>query len=482
VAKLANALDLGSSGLRPWGFESPLSHQPLLLGKSKLMKVNVEDISTVKKVLHVEIPEGEVTREWDKAYNTLKGTARIKGFRPGKVPRSILERRFGNEIRAQVSGQLIQDSYGEALSEVELRPLGEPLIDPQDVEKGQPYHYSATIEVPPQIADLEVKGLKLKENVHTVTEEEIESQLKILQKRSAKLKTVEEERPCENGDIVVIDYEGFKDGKPFEPAGRTENFQVQIGSGRILEDFDQQLVGMRPDDTKEFPVQFPDDYYNKDLAGLELSFKVELKEIKEEILPELDDQFAQYLGEYQTLDEIKNAINKNLERSYEAHSKRKLREDIVDMLIEQSDFELPEGLVKAELSALIQDARNAMMERGIPLEEADQTDEALSERYQPLAERKVREYLLLQSVIEQEGIALTDEALDRAYEELAEAMGQPVDTIKQFHSKYKDGYDVFRQKTLEKQAIQWITEHAQVQRLEDDKEGSVRVEREASDT
>ncbi len=440
------------------------------------MKVNVEDVSTVKKILHIEIPEKEVAREWEKAYNTLKSTAKIKGFRPGKIPRSILERRFGNEIRAQVSGQLIQDSYGNALREAEVMPLGEPIIERKDLEKGQSYHYSATIEVRPQIAELQVRGLELKENWHTVTDEEIESQLKILQKRSAKLRTVDEKRPCENGDIVIIDYEGFKDGKPFAPATKTENFQVQVGSGRILEDFEQQLLGMVAKATKEFPVRFPDDYYNKDLAGLELNFKVQLKEIKEELLPDIDDQFARQLGEYQTLEELKEAIKNNLERGYEAQSKRQLREDIVDMLIEQSDFQLPEGLVKAELSALMADTRNAMMQRGMSFDGSDRTEEALYERCRPIAEKRVREYLLLQEVIEQEGIALTDDVLDRAYEELAEVMGQPVDTIKQFHGNYRDGYEVFKQKTLEKQAIRWITEHAHIQRIEDDKKVSPRVE------
>jgi len=434
------------------------------------MKVEVEDISTVKKVLRIQIPEEEVTRGLDKAYGTLKSNVRIKGFRPGKVPRSLLERRFKKEMCEEVSGQLIQSSYGEALGQAGLAPLGEPAINRPELEEGKPYRYAVTVEVRPPIEDLNVKGLKLKEKVHTVTDEEIEAQLRMLQKRSAQLQTVHEDRPVENGDIVIIDYEGLKDGKPFEPARKTENFQVEIGSGRILKDFEQQLVGMQPKSAKEFQVRFPDDYYNKDLAGLDMTFKVTLKEIKEEVLPEIDDDFAKSFGEYQTPDELREAIRKDLNRTYEAQSKRQLREDVLGMLIEQSDFELPEGLLQAELAAMVKDAQNLMTYKGMSQQDSGQTEEDLSKKYRPLAERKVREYLLLQKLIQQEKITLTDEGLEEAYEGFAESLNQPVETIKQYHNSDKEAYEVFRQKTLEKQVINWIVENGHVESIETDKE------------
>jgi len=446
------------------------------------MKVEVEDISTVKKVLRVEIPEEEVTRELNKAFGTLKNNVKIKGFRPGKVPRSLLERRFKKEMCEEVSGQLIQNSYGEALDQAALVPLGEPTIDRPDLEKGKPYQYAVTVEVRPPIEDLDLKALKLKEKVHTVTDEEIEAQLKILQKRSAQLKTVDEDRPVENGDIVIIDYEGLRDGKPFEPARKTENFQVEIGSGRILKDFEQQLVGMQPKSTKEFQVRFPDDYYNKDLAGLDITFKVTLKEIKKEILPEIDDAFAKSLGEYQTPDEVREAIGKDLNQRYEAQSKRQQREDILDMLMEQSDFELPGGLVETELSAIVRDAQNLMAYKGMSQQDSDQTEEGLSKKYRPLAERKVREYLLLHKLIQQEKITLTDEGLEEAYEAFAGSLNQPVETIKEFHDTDKEAYELFRQKAMEKQVINWIVENSHVERVEADNEASEKAPSQSSET
>lgn len=430
------------------------------------MRVDIEDVTSVKKVLHVEIPETDVARELNKAYTTLKKNVRIKGFRPGKVPLSILERRFKKDMDAEVSGQLIQDSYVEALRKTELVPLGEPILDRPDLEQGRPYHYSVTIEVRPPVHDLNLSGFKLKKKVYRVTDEEVEAQVKILQKNQSQLRTVEEDRPVEKGDFVLIDYEGFKDGKPFTPASKTENFLVDVGSERILKDFDQQLLGMRPNTSKEFPVHFPADYYNKELAGLDITFKVALKEIKEEILPEIDDEFAKDLGEHKTLAELKQAIRRELERRYETRSERELRRNIIDMLIEQSDFELPEVLVKHELSALVNEARNALSNRGLSLDEAGQTEEGLSKEYHPLAERKVREYLLLQNVVEQEEITATDEILEQAYKEMAGIINQPVDKIKQFHDNYKEAYETFVQRTLEEQAIKSIIQKSTIETIE----------------
>ncbi|OEU44751.1 MAG: trigger factor [Desulfobacterales bacterium S7086C20] len=434
------------------------------------MKVDVEELSPVKKIIHVEIPEKDVGRQLDKAYKNLKGSIKLKGFRPGKVPLALLEKRFWKQVHAEVSSELIQDSYSKALGEAELKPVSEPTLDPSELAKGQPYRYSATIEVCQVVEELNLKGFELREKIHTVDEEEINTHLKMLQKRNAQLKSVDENRAVKDKDIVIIDYEGFKDGKPVEAAGKTENFQVEIGSGRILKDFEDQLIGMELDNTKEIQVRFPDDYYNNALAGLDVSFNVTLREVKEEILPELDDEFAKDLGEYQTLEELKEALKEDLERRYEAESKRRLREDIIDKLIEQSSFELPSALVERELSGMVRDAQGLMAQKGVPPDQSAQGVEELSEKYRPMAERKVREYLLLEKVIEQEEISLTDEALDEAYGEIAKTLNQPVDIIKQYYESAEEARETFKQKALEKQAIMFIIDKSDVEKIEADKD------------
>jgi trigger factor len=280
----------------------------------------------------------------------------------------------------------------------------------------------------------------------------------------------------------VIDYEGFKDGKPFAPAGKTENFTVEVGSRRVLKDFEVQLPGMRPNTSKEFSVHFPSDYFSKDLAGLDISFKVTLKEIKEEILPEIDDEFAKDLGEHKTLGELKQSLSKDLERTLKLQSERQLQDSIIDLLIEQQDFELPEVLVKHELSALMKEAQDALSYKGMSLKDAGRTDETLSKVYYPRAERKVREYLLLQKVVEQEEITVTDEVLEQAYKEMAEAMDQSVDMIKQFHNNFKEAYEVFEQRTLEQQAIKSIIKNSEIEIIEADRAGAQEPELETSES
>jgi trigger factor len=430
------------------------------------MKVNVEDVSTVKKILNEEIPEAEVTREIDKAYGTLKKNASIRGFRPGKVPLSILQQRFSKDVHAEVRGQLIQSSYAEALRETQLVPLGEPVVDPPQIEKGQPYQYSATVEVRPTIEALELNGFTLQKKVSTVDDAEIEAHLKVLQKGQAQLKSIENDRPVKKGDYVLINYEGYRDGKPFEPAGKTENFGVEIGSGRILKEFDDQLVGMSRNSEKEFSVHFPDDYFGKELAGLEVLFKVTLNDIKEEILSDIDDEFAKDLGDHETLADLKETIRKDLEGKYQDLSERELRREILDQLIKQREFELPPVLVKHELSALVNEAQNMLRYRGLSPEEEGETEEKLSGKYQSLAERRVREYLLLQKVVEQEGITITDEILEEAYQRMAKRMNQPVETIKQFHKAYEEAFEAFKHKALEDEAIQRIAKNSTIESVE----------------
>ena len=249
------------------------------------MKLTVEDLSSVKKVLHIEVPEEDVTRELDDAYKSLKKTAKIKGFRPGKVPRSVLERMFKKDVHGDVSSRLIQSSFVDALKESELNMVGNPNIDPPELEANGPYQYDATIEIRPDIGEIDFKGLELKKTLYTVSDAEVDIQLKMLQKNLTQLEKIEEDRPVQDGDMVLIDYEGFKDGAPFDETGKTENFSMKIGEGKIAGEMDEQLIGTAPGEQKTISVTFPDDHGNSNLAGQTVSFEVSLKEIRKEVVP-----------------------------------------------------------------------------------------------------------------------------------------------------------------------------------------------------
>ncbi|MCD4778702.1 MAG: trigger factor, partial [Desulfobacterales bacterium] len=346
--------------------------------------------STVKKVLHVEIPEKVVVGELDKAYKDLKKNAKVKGFRPGKTPRTVLERLYKKDVNADVSSKLIQESLIDAIKEAELNIVGRPEIEPPIADGKGPYKYDATVEIEPEIETVDFKGLALKKNLYRVSAEEMDAQLKMLQKNLAQQKTLEEDRPAQEGDFVLVDYEGFKDGKPFAETQKTENFTLKIGDGPILKEFDEQLIGMSTGETREVKVHFPEDYFNNKVANLEITFNVKLNGIREVVLPEIDDEFAKDLGQYETLKQLKDEISSNLLNGYEKRSDQEVQEQIFTALLEKVNFEVPDSLIAFELEGIIEEVEKTLTYHGSSLEERSLTKEDLAEKYRDTAIKQVR--------------------------------------------------------------------------------------------
>lgn len=434
------------------------------------MQVTVEDLSTIKKTLHIEIPQDQVARELDSAYNQLKKKAKIKGFRPGKAPRSVLERMFKKDVHADVSSRLIQESFIDALKETDLQIIGNPSLDPPELNADQPYHYDATVEIRPVINDIDFKGLALTKTNRRVSDEEIDMQLKGLQEKLALLKPITEDRPAREDDFVLIDYEGLKDGKPFSETQKTENFTVKIGKGQILEDFDAGLVGMKPGDNKEIKAKFPEDYFNPKLAGLEIDFQVTLNEIRQQELPEINDDLAKKAGNYSTLDELKDQIRNNLKQGYAKRSEQELNEQIFKALIKKVAFEVPEAMVEHELEGIVAEAERSFAYQNRSLEEMGLTRDGIAEKYRDTAVKQVRRHLILGKIIDQENLTLSDEELDDGYKDMAEAFNQPVDEIKKYYSQNKENLEYFKHTLLEKRAIGLIIDKSTIKKVEPENE------------
>jgi trigger factor len=430
------------------------------------VKVAVEDVSTVKKILHIEIPEDRVIRELDDAYKNLKKTAKIKGFRPGKAPRSVLERLFKKDVHNDVTSKLLQDSFVEALKEIDLNIAGNPKIDTPGLEEKGPYKYKATVEIKPEIEEIDFKGLLLKKKLYQVADEEMDVQLKMLQKNLAQQNPISEDRAVRENDFVLVDYEGFKEGKPFAETQKTENFTMKIGDGHILKEFDEELIGMKPGDTREIKVNFPENYFNAKLASLAITFQVKLHQIREEILPEFDDEFAQKLGQYETLDDLKNAITDNLNQGYTKRAEQELNEQIFEALIAQSEFEVPDAMVDYELEGIIEEAERSFAYHNKSMEDAGLSREILSEKYRDTAEKKVRRHLILDKIVEQENMTLTDQELEDGFKEMAQTFNQPLEEIKNFYKQNKDKLEFFKHTLLEKNAIKLIIESSTIEEVE----------------
>ncbi len=429
------------------------------------MPFKVEDVSSVKKTLHIEISREEVVRELDKAYNQLKKSAKIKGFRPGKVPRSVLERMFKKDVHADVSSRLIQSSFMDAIKQTELKIVGNPVLDPPALVTDSDYKYDATVEITPEIDDIDYKGLNLKRTLYAASDDEVDAQLKSLQKNLAQHEKISEDRPAQKEDFALIDFEGLQDGAPVPEFAKTENFSLQIGKATIAEDFDNQLVGMKTGDTKTFNIKFDKDLPNEKLADREVTFQVVLNEIRQEILPPINDAMAKKAGPFESLDELKKVILDNLKQGYDKRTEQELNEQIFSQMIDRTEFEVPDSMVEMELEGIIEEAERSFAYRNTSLEEMGLSKETLAEKYRDTALKQVKRHLILGKIIDQANLGLKDEELESGLKEMSENFNQPLDGIKQFYDQNPDKLGLFNHALLEKKAIKLILDSSVVKNV-----------------
>ena len=439
------------------------------------MQVSVEDLSSVKKVMHIEVPSEDVARELDEAYKELKKTAKIKGFRPGKVPRSVLERHYKKSVNADVSQKLLQQSLVDAFQETKLQPLGMPVIDPPEIDGNSPFKYDATIEVPPELEDLDYKGLELVRTKWKVTEKEVDGQIRAVQKTMSVKVKIDEDRPVQDSDYVVIDYEAFRDAKPVAEIPKTESYTLKIGAGTIHEDLDQGLIGMKVGDSKRISVTFPETMDEK-IAGSPIDFEVSLKEIRKEQLEEIDDEFAKKLGPFESLEQLKGNIRENMKEAYDKRIEQELNEQIFQALLKRQSFEVPDHMVNLELDQIVSDIEKNVENHGKTLEEVGMTKERLAEEHRDTAVRQVKRHLLLDKLIKQEKLELTDEELETGYGEMAKTFQQPPQILKKHYEMNPEQLDFFKHALLEKKAIKLIIDTSSITEKEPDEDSENKVD------
>lgn len=426
------------------------------------MPFKIEDVSSVKKTLHIEVPQEEVVQELDKAYNQLMKSAKVKGFRPGKVPRPVLERMFKKDVHADVSSRLIQSSFIDAIKQSDLKIVGNPELDPPELAADSAYEYKATVEITPDISDINYKGMDLTRTLYAPGDDEVDAQLKALQKGMAQHEKVTEDRPVQADDFVLLDLEGTHDGKPVPEFTKTENFNLQIGKAVISEDVDQQITGMKVGESKKFTTQFDKDFPNENLAGLEISFEVVLNEIRQENLPPLNDALAKKAGPYKTLDELKTVILDNIKQGYEKRKEQELNEQIFKELISRTTFEVPDAMVEMELQGIIEEAERSFAYRNTSLEDMGLSKEMIAEKYRDTALNQVKRHLILGKMIDQEKLEVDKGEVESGLKEMSENFNQPLEGIKQYYDQNKDKLELFKHTLLEKKAIKLILDSSSI--------------------
>lgn len=399
------------------------------------MSAKWEKLEGNRGVLTVEVSAEKVNEGLTAAFNKVVKQVNVPGFRKGKMPRAMFEKRFGVESLYQDALDiLLPEAYGSAIDEAGIEPVDRPDIDIEQMEKGKELIFKATVTVKPEVTLGEYKGLEVEELDTNVTDEDVANELKTLQERQAEL-VVKEEGTIENGDTVVLDFEGFVDGEAFE-GGKAENHSLEIGSGSFIPGFEEQLVGLAAGESKDVEVTFPEEYHAAELAGKPAVFKVTVHEIKGKELPELDDEFAKDVDdEVETLDALKEKIKTRLEGSKKHEAEHHLRDTVVEKAAANAEVEIPDVMINSEVNRMLQEFEQRLQMQGMNLELyfqfSGQDENALREQMKEEAVNRVRVNLTLEAIAKAENLEVTDEDVNAELENMAGMYNMTVDSIKQ---------------------------------------------------
>lgn len=399
------------------------------------MSLQVEKLEKNMAKLTVEVPAEEFEQALKTSYNKNKNRFNIPGFRRGKAPQAMVEKMYGvGVLYEDAADEAINNTYAQAMDESGLEIVSRPEISIEQIEKGKPFIYVATVAVKPEVTLGEYKGIEVEKARPEVTEADLEAELKKVQDQNSRLVTIED-RPVQDGDQTVIDFEGFVDGAPFE-GGKAEAYPLTIGSHSFIDTFEEQLIGKSIGEEAEINVTFPAEYHAAELAGKPAVFKVTVKEIKAKELPELNDEFAGEVSEFETLEEYKADLKAKLEEKKQAQATTENENNVVAKVVENASMDIPEPMIDQQVRNMIDSYARRMQSQGLTLEQYMQftgmTMEQLQEQTRPQAEKQIRTRLVLEAVAEKENIEVSDEAVEAELKKMAEAYKMELDQIKGF--------------------------------------------------
>ena len=431
-------------------------------GEGVNMKASWQTLEKNTGVLSVEVEEERVAEALDKAFRKIVQRVHVPGFRKGKVPRKIFEARFGVESLYQDAVDiLLPDAYADAVKETGIFPVDAPEIDIEQFGKGKPFIFKAKVTVKPEVKLGEYKGLELPPVEVDVTEEEIQAELERQRERHAELVVVDEGQ-AETGDIVIIDFEGTIDGEPFE-GGRAERYTLELGSGRFIPGFEEQIVGMRTGDSKDIDVTFPEDYHSDALKGKKAVFRVKLHEIKRKNLPALDDEFAKDVSEFETLEEYKQDLAARMKerKRKEAEEARELA--AIEKAAANAEVDIPEAMIRTELDYMLRNFENRLRMQGMTPELyyriSGQDEAKLREQMRGDAEKRVRNNLVLEAIAKAENITVTEEEVNEELEKLSGIYNRSAEELRELFTR-NGSLDNLKEDLVLRKTIRFLVENS----------------------
>ena len=412
------------------------------------MQVKVESLSKIKKKINFEIPAERVVQEIDKAYEEIRKRANIKGFRKGKAPLSFIEKHYSDMMEQDVLKNLFSDTYFKALHEEKLYPVDHPVIESDELKRGEPFKYSATVEIYPEVTANDYTGFEVLMERFVTDEEVVEKRIGEMRENAARLNPAEEEHAAAMGDFLSIDFKGYIDGAPFDD-GSAENFHLELGAGRFIPGFEEQIAGMKCGESRNITVTFPTDYGKKELAGKEAAFEVTVREIKVKELPALDDDFARELGEFETMEELRSKIAEVFENQEKDRIEADLRDRIIKELIDLNPLEIPGAMVEKQLQIMLDGIKKRLSAEKLSLDMIGMDDDKYRSQYRDRAENQVKGALLLDAISDKEGIKVEDADLDEKIREIAVERKQEYDSLKQFYDQNKNAREFLQDQLKE---------------------------------
>ncbi|MBP9021295.1 MAG: trigger factor [Syntrophobacterales bacterium] len=396
--------------------------------------VSIEDVSQVKKRFSFDVPWVDVKGELDAAYREIGTKAKVKGFRTGRIPRSVLEAYYKAEAEGEAISSIVSRVYWEAVEKNDIIPISEPVVDQKGIEKDKNFAFTVTVEVKPSIEPKDYIGIEVEKEEPVVRDEDVNERLEGLRRMYSTLEELKEDRGVRDGDFATIDFEGTLDGVLRDDL-KAQDYVLEVGSKRFVPGFEEQLVGVRRGETKELRIAFPEDYHRRDYAGKEVIFKVTVKEVKEKVLPALDENFVKNFEKYESLEDIKADIRKSLEAEKEAASKSAVEKAVIGKLLESNPVEAPESIVEKQVRSMIIDAQRRMTANGIDRERAAELAAGMRSGFKDEAERMVKTSLILDSIARKENIEVDDRDIDERLKRVSEHYGEDVESVRRLYEK-----------------------------------------------
>jgi trigger factor len=428
------------------------------------MKIDIDEISPVQRKVHVELPAETVASEFSRAYENLRRKVRLKGFRAGKAPRGVLQGIYGDEVRGQVQSQLVEESLGEVIKERGLQIVSRPEIEANDLVEGGSFSFSAVFEIKPPIEVKDYLGIEVEKVKLSVTDDQVNEALRRLQESHARLEPVEDRTIVQSGDFITLDFEGSIGGKPFQ-GGKGENYFLEVGGGQALPQFEEAVIGLTQGMPAQIHVAYPENYSNKELAGKTVDFSVVVREIKQKVLPEVDDDFAKDHGECGSLAELRTAIQIRLENELKQIQQEELKEQIVGRLIEACSFVPPPTMVERQTRYLMERYQNRGLGQGVPESQTQPSLEETRKTLEGRALRQVQATLLVEKISQLENIEVSDKEVQERVENLSRAAGDRAKTVREAYSR-PDTRDDLRAQMVFDRTLNFLLERALIKEVD----------------